>query len=63
MKVDAYNQKNQSELKEAQKGFVQLMYGSGQLNKNFMLLVTETNRGLAYDRDVKVFPSRHFMMS
>ena len=63
MKVDAYNQKNQSELKEAQKGFLQLMYGSGQLNKNFMLLVTETNRGLAYDRDVKVFPSRHFMMS
>ena len=63
MKVDAYNQKNQCELKEAQKGFVQLMYGSGQLNKNFMLLVTETNRGLAYDRDVKVFPSRHFMMS
>ena len=63
MKVDAYNQKNQSELKEAQKGFLQLMYGSGQLNKNFMLLVTETNRRLAYDRDVKVFPSRHFMMS
>ena len=63
MKVDAYNQKNQSELKEAQKGFVQLMYGSGQLNKNFMLLVTETNHGLAYDSDVKVFPSRHFMMS
>ena len=31
------------------------MYMSGQLNrKKFMLLVTETNHGLAYNRDVKV---------
>lgn len=30
--------------------------------KKFMLVVTETNHGLAYDRDVKV-PSKHFMMS
>ena len=32
------------------------MYVSGQLNrkKKIMLLATETNHGLAYDRDVKV---------
>ena len=42
-------------LKDARKGFLQLMCVSGQLNrKKFMLLVTETNHGLAYDKDVKV---------
>ena len=41
--------------KEARKGFfIQLMYASGQLNKNFMLLVPEINHRLAYNRDVKV---------
>ena len=33
MKVDAYKQKNQSELKEARKGFLQLIYVYGQLNR------------------------------
>ena len=33
MNIDAYNQKKQSELKEARKGFLQLMYVSGQLNR------------------------------
>ena len=28
--------------------------------KNFMLLVSETNHGLAYDRDVKVFFGRFY---
>ena len=37
---------------DCRKGFLQLMYVSGQLNS--MLLVTETNHGLAYGRDVKV---------
>ena len=42
-------------VKEARKGFLQLRYMSGQLNrKKFIPLVTETNHRLAYDRDVKV---------
>ena len=42
-------------LKKARKCFFQLMYVSGQLNeKKFMVLVTETNYELPYDRDVKV---------
>ena len=41
--------------KEARKGSLQLMYLSGQLDrKKIMLLVTEINHGLTYDRDVKV---------
>ena len=42
--------------KEARKGFLQLMYACVRTvkQKNFMLLVTETNHGLADDRDVEV---------
>ena len=51
------------DFKKARKGFLLFMYVSGQFEqKNFMLVVTETNHGLAYDRDVKV-PLKHFMMS
>ena len=41
--------------KKARKGFLQLMYGSEHFNrKKIILLVTGTNHGPAYDRDVKV---------
>ena len=43
-----------SGLRRLEKGFLQLMYASGQLNKKLRLLVTEINHGLAYNGDVKV---------
>ena len=50
-------------LKKARKCFLQLMYVSGQLNeKKIMLLLTERNYELPYDRDVKVsFETFHDM--
>ena len=42
-------------LKEARKGFLQLfLFFRTIKQKNFIILVTEINHGLAYDRDVKV---------
>ena len=55
-------------LKEAQKSFLQFLTTYVCVRtiklKNFMLLVTETNHGLAYDRDFKVsFETLIFMTS